>query len=226
MTYILLPYFPTCTFYSTVNEDHHVKVTKTFVYVFCFVFYFDWTKSKSCEHPAEVWAEILRGKIPHATHSKYQSFPQCQVLTCQTWGGKKHLAPPQGFTTATTDAERKWLNHAYRVLFFFFYTFNFLKFDQWWHRSLPLYTDRSKHKPFAHRSPPRPHTHPCIKPAEKRKTQDGLCLLADGSSPSLPINQSFTARPPWGKSFYISTAMLLIVCWQLPGKGNYPSFMV
>lgn len=194
--------------------------------MFCLVFYFDWTKSKSCEHPAEVWAEILRGKIPHATHSKYQSFPQCQVLTCQTWGGKKHLAPPQGFTTATTDAERKWLNHAYRVLFFFFYTFNFLKFDQWWHRSLPLYTDRSKHKPFAHRSPPRPHTHPCIKPAEKRKTQDGLCLLADGSSPSLPINQSFTARPPWGKSFYISTAMLLIVCWQLPGKGNYPSFMV
>lgn len=89
MTYILLPYFPTCTFYSTVNEDHHVKVTKTFVYVFCLVFYFDWTKSKSCEHPAEVWAEILRGKIPHATHSKYQSFPQCQVLTCQTWGGKK-----------------------------------------------------------------------------------------------------------------------------------------
>lgn len=37
-------------------------------------------------------------------------------------GEKKHLAPPQGFTTATTDAERKWLNHAYRVLFFFFST--------------------------------------------------------------------------------------------------------
>lgn len=107
-------------------------------------------------------------------------------------GEKKHLAPPQGFTTATTDAERKWLNHAYRVLFFFSYTFNFLKFDQWWHRSLPLYTDRSKHKPFAHRSPPRPHTHPCIKPTEKRKT--GWTVSAGRWFQCLFTNQSIIHR--------------------------------